>query len=162
MSERVPAVLSIAGSDSGGGAGIQADLKAFARCGVHGMTAIAALTAQNTVGVQAVPPVPPEFVREQIHSVVSDLRPAAGKSGMLGTRAIVLVVAAAIDAERWLAEHEHEHLGCGVVIDDRHRDVVHALPVQADRVERARVQPLDELRIGATLFRFDAGAAHAG
>jgi len=97
---RIPVVLTIAGSDSGGGAGIQADLKTFHAFGVYGTSAVTALTAQNTVGVQGVHAVPPEFVREQIHSVVSDLRPAAVKSGMLGTRAIVLVVAAAIDAER--------------------------------------------------------------
>ena len=69
---RPPAVLSIAGSDSGGGAGIQADLKAFARCGVHGMTAITALTAQNTVGVTGVHPVPPPFIVEQVRAVVDE------------------------------------------------------------------------------------------
>ena len=65
----VPAVLSIAGSDSGGGAGIQADLKAFAACGVHGMTAITALTAQNTIGVTGVHPVPGPFIVEQVRAV---------------------------------------------------------------------------------------------
>jgi hydroxymethylpyrimidine/phosphomethylpyrimidine kinase len=69
----VPAVLSIAGSDSGGGAGIQADLKAFAACGVHGMTAIAALTAQNTVEVTDVLTVPPDFVLAQVRAVVRDI-----------------------------------------------------------------------------------------
>ena len=74
MAERpVPAVLSIAGSDSGGGAGIQADLKAFARCGVHGMTAITALTAQNTVGVEAVEQVPPEMIIAQVRAVAEDI-----------------------------------------------------------------------------------------
>src|SRR3712207_4290164 len=92
----VPAVLSIAGSDSGGGAGIQADLKAFARCGVHGMTAITALTAQNTVEVTGVHPVPPAFVVEQVRAVVDDIGVDAVKIGMLGTREIVEAVETAL------------------------------------------------------------------
>jgi len=82
---RIPAVLSIAGSDSGGGAGIQADLKAFARCGVHGMTAITAITAQNTVGVEAVQTVSPDMVVAQVRAVVEDIGVDAVKVGMLGT-----------------------------------------------------------------------------
>ena len=81
----VPAVLSIAGSDSGGGAGIQADLKAFARCGVHGMTAITAITAQNTVEVDAVEQVSPKMVFDQIATVGGDIRIDAIKIGMLGS-----------------------------------------------------------------------------
>jgi hydroxymethylpyrimidine/phosphomethylpyrimidine kinase len=97
-SERpVPAVLSIAGSDSGGGAGIQADLKAFARCGVHGMTAVTALTAQNTLGVSAVHTVPPEFIEEQVAVVAGDIGVDAVKTGMLGTSATVAAVARAYD-----------------------------------------------------------------
>src|SRR4051812_2953194 len=92
-----PAVLSIAGSDSGGGAGIQADLKAFARCGVHGMTAITALTAQSTVGVTAIHPVPPEFIVEQVRTVAADIGVDAVKIGMLGTAATVRAVRAALE-----------------------------------------------------------------
>jgi hydroxymethylpyrimidine/phosphomethylpyrimidine kinase len=84
-SGHIPAVLSIAGSDSGGGAGIQADLKAFARVGVHGMTAITAITAQNTVGVDAVELVSPEMVLDQIATVGGDIRIDAIKIGMLGS-----------------------------------------------------------------------------
>ncbi|HEY7949709.1 MAG TPA: bifunctional hydroxymethylpyrimidine kinase/phosphomethylpyrimidine kinase [Solirubrobacterales bacterium] len=85
MSEnRIPAVLSIAGSDSGGGAGIQADLKAFARCGVHGMTAITAITAQSTVGVEAVEAVSPETIVAQVGAVAEDIGVDAVKIGMLG------------------------------------------------------------------------------
>ena len=86
MSETwVPTALSIAGSDSGGGAGIQADLKAFARCGVHGMTAIAAITAQNTLEVDGVEPVSPKMVFDQIATVGQDIRVDAIKIGMLGS-----------------------------------------------------------------------------
>jgi hydroxymethylpyrimidine/phosphomethylpyrimidine kinase len=93
---RVPAVLSIAGSDSGGGAGIQADLKAFAACGVHGMTALTALTAQNTVGVDGVHTVPPEFIVAQVRAVVRDIGVDAVKIGMLGTAETVAAVVAAL------------------------------------------------------------------
>jgi hydroxymethylpyrimidine/phosphomethylpyrimidine kinase len=97
MRSTVPAVISIAGSDSGGGAGIQADLKAFARCGVHGMTAITALTAQNTLGVTGVHPVPGEFIVEQVRAVADDIGVDAVKIGMLGTPEIVAAVDEALD-----------------------------------------------------------------
>src|SRR5665811_181680 len=97
---RPRAVLSIAGSDSGGGAGIQADLKAFARCGVHGMTAITALTAQNTVGVEAVEAVSPAMILAQAHAVANDIGVDAIKVGMLGDEATITAVAEAIDLIR--------------------------------------------------------------
>ena len=81
---RPPRLLSIAGSDSGGGAGIQADLKAFARCGAHGMTAVTAITAQNTEGVTAVYPLPPEAILEQVRAIADDIGVDAAKIGMLG------------------------------------------------------------------------------
>jgi hydroxymethylpyrimidine/phosphomethylpyrimidine kinase len=88
-----PVALTIAGSDSGGGAGIQADLKAFAANGVFGTTAVTALTAQNTVGVTGVLPTPVSFVDAQIAAVLSDLPVAAVKTGMLATAEIVALVA---------------------------------------------------------------------
>src|SRR5436853_2387453 len=94
---RIPRVLSIAGSDSGGGAGIQADLKAFAACGVHGMTAITAITAQNTVGVTGVYPLPPEAIIEQVRAVAEDIGVSAVKIGMLGSAATIEAVNAALD-----------------------------------------------------------------
>jgi hydroxymethylpyrimidine/phosphomethylpyrimidine kinase len=93
---RIPTVLSIAGSDSGGGAGIQADLKAFARCGVHGMTAITAITAQNTVGVSAVEAVSPELIVAQVRSVAEDIGVDAVKVGMLGSAETVAAVVEAL------------------------------------------------------------------
>jgi hydroxymethylpyrimidine/phosphomethylpyrimidine kinase len=97
MTDRpVPAVLSIAGSDSGGGAGIQADLKAFARCGVHGMTAITAITAQNTVAVEAVESIPPEMIIAQVRAVAEDIGVDAVKIGMLGNAATVAAVVEAL------------------------------------------------------------------
>jgi hydroxymethylpyrimidine/phosphomethylpyrimidine kinase len=95
-SASIPAVLSIAGSDSGGGAGIQADLKAFARCGVHGMTAITAITAQNTVGVEAIETVSPEMIVAQVGAVAEDIGVAAVKIGMLGTAETVEAVVEAL------------------------------------------------------------------
>src|SRR3989440_1596538 len=89
----VPRCLTIATSDSGGGAGIQADLKAFARAGCHGMSAIVALTAQNTRGVTAVHEVPPEFVTAQLEAVFDDIGVDAAKTGMLFSRAVIDAVA---------------------------------------------------------------------
>src|SRR2546423_15058782 len=92
--------LTIAGSDSGGGAGIQADLKAFARAGCHGMSAIVALTAQNTVAVTAVHEVPPGFVYAQLEAVFSDIGVDAAKTGMLSSAAIVEAVAGFLEGNR--------------------------------------------------------------
>src|SRR3954468_2583936 len=95
--QRLPRVLSIAGSDSGGGAGIQADLKAFARCGVHGMTALTAITAQNTVAVTGVWPLPRDAIVGQVKAVADDIGVDAVKIGMLGTAATIRAVAEALD-----------------------------------------------------------------
>jgi len=92
-----PRVLSIAGSDSGGGAGIQADLKAFARCGVHGMTALTAVTAQNTTAVTGVYPLPLAAIVEQVRAVADDIGVDAVKIGMLGTSQTIEAVARALD-----------------------------------------------------------------
>jgi hydroxymethylpyrimidine/phosphomethylpyrimidine kinase len=92
-----PRLLTIAGSDSGGGAGIQADLKAFARCGAHGMSAITAITAQNTVGVTAVYPLPPEAIVAQARAVAEDIGVDAVKIGMLGTTETIAAVEQALD-----------------------------------------------------------------
>src|SRR3982751_3612602 len=89
----VPRALTIAGSDSGGGAGIQADLKAFAAAGAHGMSAIVALTAQNTLGVTAVHEVPAEFVTAQLEAIFSDIGVDAAKTGMLFSRRVIEAVA---------------------------------------------------------------------
>jgi hydroxymethylpyrimidine/phosphomethylpyrimidine kinase len=93
---RTPRVLSIAGSDSGGGAGIQADLKAFARCGVHGMTAITAVTWQNTVAVTGITPIPPEAIIGQVAAVADDIGVDAVKIGMLGSLETIEAVRAAL------------------------------------------------------------------
>ncbi len=92
-SRGVPCCLTVAGSDSGGGAGIQADLKAFAAAGCFGTSAIVALTAQNTLGVAAVHEVPRAFVRAQLTAVFSDIRIDAAKTGMLFSRELVEIVA---------------------------------------------------------------------
>src|SRR5688572_13799839 len=93
--------LTIAGSDSGGGAGIQADLKTFQQFGVFGTSAIVALTAQNTLGVRAVEPVSVAMVRAQLAALAEDLPPNALKTGMLAEAALVREVADAIREYRW-------------------------------------------------------------
>jgi len=98
-----PVALTIAGSDSSGGAGIQADLKTFAALGVFGASAITALTAQNTKGVTGIHPVPPEFVTAQIDAVFSDLDVGAVKIGMVAQRAAIDAIAAAL--RRWAPRH---------------------------------------------------------
>ena len=98
-----PVALTIAGSDSSGGAGIQADLKTFAALGVYGASAITALTAQNTQGVSGIHPVPAEFVTAQIDAVCSDLDVAAVKIGMVGQAGSIDAIAAAL--ARWSPPH---------------------------------------------------------
>ncbi len=102
----IPRILIIAGSDSGGGAGIQADIKTVTMLGGHAMTAITAVTAQNTVGVQAVHLIPTEMVLQQIDSVVSDIGVDAIKIGMIGSAETALAVAARL-----------EHINAPVVLD---------------------------------------------
>src|SRR6186997_988817 len=90
----VPRALTIATSDSGGGAGIQADLKAFAAAGVHGSSALVALTAQNTVGVTAIHELPSDFIVAQLDAIFDDIGVDAAKTGMLFSREIIETVAA--------------------------------------------------------------------
>ena len=104
---RLPSVLSIAGSDSSGGAGIQADLKTALTNGVFGMSAVTALTAQNTMGVTGIHEVPPEFLAEEIDAVFADIRPDAVKVGMVASSDLIRTI-----AER-LRAHDAKH----VVVD---------------------------------------------
>ena len=129
----IPRCLTIAGSDSGGGAGIQADLKAFAAAGAYGTTAIVALTAQNTVGVNGVFEVPPAFVRAQLDAVWNDIGVDAAKTGMLFSRAIVDEVA------DWLEVHP-----VPLVVDPVMVASSGALLLEDDAVEAlvARIFPL--------------------
>lgn len=126
----LPRTLTIAGSDSGGGAGIQADLKVFFAYGCHGMSALTALTAQNTVGVTGVHEVPPEFVVRQIEAVTADIGVDAAKTGMLASAEIVAAVASAVQTA------EIDKLVVDPVFVSKHRDrllaedAVHALKTQ--------------------------------
>jgi len=95
---KLPVALTIAGSDSGGGAGIQADLKTFAALGVHGTSAITAITAQNTVTVTDILELPIRIIRAQIDAIVTDMKVDAAKTGMLASSAIIEAVASAIEA----------------------------------------------------------------
>ena len=123
-----PLALTIAGSDSGGGAGIQADLKTFFALGVHGMSAITALTAQNTVGVSGVFEVPPAFVEQQIEAVANDIGVDAAKTGMLASAPIVQSVADAVK------EFDLGHLVVDPVFVSKHGDeLLHESAIDALR-----------------------------
>jgi hydroxymethylpyrimidine/phosphomethylpyrimidine kinase len=126
--------LTIAGSDSGGGAGIQADLKTFVVLGVHGMSALTALTAQNSLGVDAISEVSPGFVRQQIDSVVTDIGVDAAKTGMLSSAPIVAVVAEAI------GDHRIPNVVCDPVFVSKHGDPL--LASSAVETLRTKVIPL--------------------
>jgi hydroxymethylpyrimidine/phosphomethylpyrimidine kinase len=134
---RVPRALTIAGSDSGGGAGIQADLKTFAVLGVWGMSAITSVTVQNTLGVKDVSDVPAEIVKAQILAVTSDIGVDAAKTGMLSSAEIVEAVAGAIEEARI------PNLVVDPVFVSKHGDPL----LRADAVNalRSRILPLAAL-----------------
>ncbi len=122
--------LTIAGSDSGGGAGIQADLKTFEALGVYGMSVITALTAQNTLGVQAVHEVPISFVKAQLDSVAGDIGVDAAKTGMLSSAAIIETVAAGV------REHGIDRLVVDPVAASKHGDAL----LRSDAVDALKRQ----------------------
>jgi hydroxymethylpyrimidine/phosphomethylpyrimidine kinase len=131
-----PIVLSIAGSDSSGGAGIQADLKTFSALGVYGATAITAITAQNTLGVVSQMALPPQMVREQIVSVMDDLHPSVVKIGMLSNAEIVKAVAEV------LSEYKPKIVLDPVIVSTSgHR----LLSVEAQEVIKEKLLPISEL-----------------
>jgi len=133
----VPRALTIAGSDSGGGAGIQADLKTFQELGVFGMSVITALTAQNTLGVHGVWEVPPAFVTAQLDAVVTDLGADVAKTGMLASADIIAVVAEGV------RRHHLDRLVVDPVCASKHGDPL----LRADAVDalRDRILPLAEI-----------------
>ncbi|HEX8360079.1 MAG TPA: bifunctional hydroxymethylpyrimidine kinase/phosphomethylpyrimidine kinase [Longimicrobium sp.] len=170
----IPVALTIAGSDSGGGAGIQADLKSFHAFGVFGTSAVTAITVQNTLGVTGVHPIPVETVNAQIRAVADDLRPAACKSGMLATAQLVRAVAASIREHR-LAHYVLDPVmvassGDRLLDEDAERAVAESLvPLAAlvtPNLDEAAVLvgfPVDELegmrRAASALVEMGAAAA---
>ncbi|CAN5665363.1 bifunctional hydroxymethylpyrimidine kinase/phosphomethylpyrimidine kinase [soil metagenome] len=157
----LPVVLSIAGSDSGGGAGIQADLKTFQAFGAFGTTAVTAITVQNTRGVSGIHLIPLETVGAQIAAVADDLHPAAVKSGMLGSAELVSLVAASI----------RDHSLANYVLDpvmvatsgDRllHRDAEHSILRELVPLASLVTPNLDEAEILVGFPVRDAAAMHA-
>ncbi|OZM70997.1 bifunctional hydroxymethylpyrimidine kinase/phosphomethylpyrimidine kinase [Amycolatopsis antarctica] len=147
-----PTALTIAGSDSGGGAGIQADLRAFFACGVHGMTAVTAVTVQNSLGVQGFTEIPPEVVTAQIAAVAGDMGVAAAKTGMLATAEIIEAVAATLD-EVHIGQNAAVPLVVDPVAASMHGDTL--LRAEALEAVRAELFPratlvtpnLDEVRL---------------
>jgi hydroxymethylpyrimidine/phosphomethylpyrimidine kinase len=159
----LPRALTIAGSDSGGGAGIQADLKTFLALGCHGMSAITALTAQNTVAVTGIHEVPPEFVIQQIDAVASDIGVDAAKTGMLASSALVEAVAKGVESngiERlvvdpvFISKHRDRLLAEDAITALKERLLPLALVVtpnlyEAEGLVGAEVTSLDEMKEAA-------------
>jgi hydroxymethylpyrimidine/phosphomethylpyrimidine kinase len=159
----LPRALTIAGSDSGGGAGIQADLKTFLALGCHGMSAITALTAQNTVAVTGIHEVPPEFVIQQIDAVAADIGVDAAKTGMIASSALVEAVAKGIESngiERlvvdpvFVSKHRDRLLAEDAVAALKGRLIPLALVVtpnlyEAEGLVGSEVTSLDEMREAA-------------
>jgi len=144
--------LTIAGSDSGGGAGIQADLKTFSALGVFGMTAITAVTVQNTRGVSSFEPLSPSTVRDQITAVADDIGVDAAKTGMLASAPIVDAVGDALDATRlpnlvvdpvFVSKHGHALLAPDAVDALRRRILPHAAVVTPNLPEAAGLADID-------------------
>ncbi len=169
-----PIALTIAGSDSGGGAGIQADLKTFHSFGVFGTSAVTAITAQNTLGVEAVHPVPVDVVRAQIDAVVTDLRPTALKTGMLGTARMVKTVAEALRLhrlERYVMDPVMVATSGDRLLDEEAEAMLRAelLPLatlvtpnlhEARILTNLRIESVEEMRVAArALVESGAGAA---
>lgn len=136
VSERPPCALTIAGSDAGAGAGIQADLKTFAALGVYGLSAITAVTAQNTLGVRAALALPPELIEAQIDAVLEDFAPQIAKTGMLANAILIAAVAARV-----------QHWGLRLVVDPVMVATSGAALLHPDAVEslRALLFPLAEV-----------------
>jgi hydroxymethylpyrimidine/phosphomethylpyrimidine kinase len=159
----LPRALTIAGSDSGGGAGIQADLKTFLALGCHGMSAITALTAQNTVAVTGIHEVPPEFVIQQIDAVATDIGVDAAKTGMLASSALVEAAAKGVESngiERlvvdpvFVSKHRDRLLAEDAVVALKERLLPLALVVtpnlyEAEGLVGSEVTSLDEMKEAA-------------
>lgn len=155
--------LSIAGSDSSGGAGVQADLKTFSALGVYGMTAITALTAQNTLGVDSIMPATPEIVAAQIDAVFADIRPDAVKIGMLFNTPIIEAVAGR------LSRHSPTHIvldpvmistsGCPLISDDAIAALIELLMPIATVItpNKSEAERIAGIKIGSTPALLDAG-----
>jgi hydroxymethylpyrimidine/phosphomethylpyrimidine kinase len=147
-----PVALTIAGSDSGGGAGLQADLRTFTTCGVHGCVAVTAVTVQNSLGVTAVVEIPPSTVADQVRAVATDIGVAAAKTGMLASAAIIRAVAGVCD-EVGIGRHRRVPLVVDPVAASMHGDSL--LAEDALAVLRSELFPratlitpnLDEVRL---------------
>lgn len=159
-------VLCIGGSDSGGGAGIQADLKAVSACGCYGMSVITALTAQNTRGVQDIYPVPPKFVARQLEAVLSDIGADAVKTGMLWTAGVVHVVAKKIkeyNISKVVVDPVIMAKGGRSLMQDKALEAIvkKLLPLafvvtpnipEAERLTRAKIKSVDDMKKAAVLI----------